>query len=860
MFARWVPRLSVPGPSVYGLARPLARKTVKSGSPSLVAQQETGVRGYATFKSLEDVETFLLERDRSKKNLTLEEVSQVDDFVASYASKALELTILPPDVFKLLEKRPEDLTDAEIARIQFAQDRIKVDEFLFANSDLSSNPDQVLDTSDVLDTDRAMVFRTTLKKVQKATDWINLRKNKKFGEAFYLNGDDFETTANDPLLSSETEDSEAFHPGGTDPYAPFVPVITRDPLDTEISLDEAAQMRAEEELGELKELDEQLLTGKTKEPGEEYDVPEEMDEDGFDEDGHVLDPDQNKLASASKTEAEIEEEIEEDLDDAETEYFSHFTSQDTDVTIPADLQKALVERGLDLDDRDCETFLPQDPEDDEDVDSYQSEFQGPGPLNLSLPFTADADRFARHVAEGPKRQSIFKKERHSQDDIINHLEVKYQNPNHFLGDEFEDNEDDLFEEEDEDDDYLPEHEKKAQDEAKVHLLTPHKVLIQPRKRDAYDYQFEDGPNVSLPEGVRKYDPNDEEFLTDQREDREANVAAKALSEEMKNDTDERKAAEQKILKDFYELSELDKHSALKAGLVQDKFANKRAESRLAEFSSQPSQKSSVYSIREGLVQVNKTLSAKFDPESITWDLFKRPHALHESELEPNAEPFFSEEAVESFQSTETFIPSFDAEKELVAFNQEPFLLPKEGSHEGGARRSRESALVKHNRFLEKLDPVFVDASRLHLITNTQAIPDARVPQLEPNGDARGIAKRKCAHANVILRDGTGRFVVNGKPLVDYFICSPTCRYQILFPLVVTERLLSVDVFADVYGGGIIAQSEAIKLAVARALQNLEPNYRLVLKNASLLTVDPRSVERKKAGLRKARRAPQWVKR
>eukprot|EP01096_Ripella_sp_DP13-Kostka_P013996 TRINITY_DN6197_c1_g2_i1.p1 TRINITY_DN6197_c1_g2~~TRINITY_DN6197_c1_g2_i1.p1 ORF type:complete len:922 (-),score=459.48 TRINITY_DN6197_c1_g2_i1:48-2636(-) len=862
MFTRWVPRLAGPGPSVYGLARPWTRKSVKNNSPSLMVQQETGARGYATFKSLEDVESFLLERDRSKKNLTLEEVAQVDDFVAAYATNALDITIMPPDVLKLLEKRPEDLTDAEIARIHFVQSRIRTDDLLL-DAIIESDDDRIFEPAEVLDTDRAMVFRTTLKKVQKATDWINTQKNKKFGEAFYLDGDEFETTERDTLLT-EPENSEVFHPDGTDAYAPFVPEIVTDPFSIEISLDEAAKMRAQEELDELKDLDEQLLTGKSNDPEEDLDLDQELEEDDYDENGLLLEKDQEQqklLAGRSVSQAELEEEeAEEEYEAAEAEYFQNFTSRDTDVTIPADLQKALEERGLDLDSRETETLLPQDPQDDIDVDSFESEFQGSGPLNLSLPITADADRFVRHIAETPKRQSIFKKERISQEDIINKLELKYQNPDHFLGDEFEDEETDLYEEDEDDEATLQDHEIKAQNEAKAHLLTPYDVLIQPRKRDAYDHLFEEGPDATLPPGVRKYDPNEDEHLETEREEREATAVADAITAELKSDSAEKKAAEQKMLSDFYELSELDKHSALKVGLQRDKFATKRAESRLAEFSSQPSQKSSVYSIREGLVQVNKTLSAKFDPQMIAWDLFKRPHALHESELEPNAEPFFSEEAVDSFQSTETFIPSFDREKELVAFNQEPFLIPKEGSQEGGVRRSRESTLAKHRRFLDKLDPAFVDPSRLHLITNTQAIPDARVPQLEPNGDARGIGKRKCAQANVILRNGSGRFIVNGKPLVDYFICSPTCRYQILFPLVVTERLLTVDVFAEVSGGGIIAQSEAIKLAVARALQNLEPNYRLVLKNASLLTVDPRSVERKKAGLKKARRAFQWVKR
>jgi len=107
--------------------------------------------------------------------------------------------------------------------------------------------------------------------------------------------------------------------------------------------------------------------------------------------------------------------------------------------------------------------------------------------------------------------------------------------------------------------------------------------------------------------------------------------------------------------------------------------------------------------------------------------------------------------------------------------------------------------------------------------------------------------------------GTGIIEVNGKPLREYFT-SLLDRNAVIQPLFVTERMRSFDVKLMVQGGGRAGQAGAARLAVARALQNNDPNFRPVLKMAGFLTRDAREVERKKTGLRKARKAEQWGKR
>ena len=122
-----------------------------------------------------------------------------------------------------------------------------------------------------------------------------------------------------------------------------------------------------------------------------------------------------------------------------------------------------------------------------------------------------------------------------------------------------------------------------------------------------------------------------------------------------------------------------------------------------------------------------------------------------------------------------------------------------------------------------------------------------------------VGRRKEAIVRVRLMPGTGKFALNGRELENYF---PSKVHQQLVrePLVLAERTESVDVFANLRGGGTTGQAGALRLAIARALVEFEADDRPALKKAGFLTRDARATERKKYGLKKARKAPQYSKR
>ena len=123
----------------------------------------------------------------------------------------------------------------------------------------------------------------------------------------------------------------------------------------------------------------------------------------------------------------------------------------------------------------------------------------------------------------------------------------------------------------------------------------------------------------------------------------------------------------------------------------------------------------------------------------------------------------------------------------------------------------------------------------------------------------GLGRRKEAVARVRLVPGTGQWTLNGRTLEDYF---PNKLHQQLIkaPLVLIDRDGQFDIHANLTGGGPTGQAGAFRLAIARALNIYNPADRPALKKAGFLTRDARAVERKKAGLHKARRAPQYSKR
>lgn len=124
---------------------------------------------------------------------------------------------------------------------------------------------------------------------------------------------------------------------------------------------------------------------------------------------------------------------------------------------------------------------------------------------------------------------------------------------------------------------------------------------------------------------------------------------------------------------------------------------------------------------------------------------------------------------------------------------------------------------------------------------------------------RGTGRRKRSIARVIIAPGTGRFTVNGRSFEEY-IPSAAIRLDVSQPLTLTSNEGNFDISVNVQGGGISGQAGAIRLGITRALLEVNAEYRKVLKPAGLITRDPRVKERKKYGLKKARRAPQFSKR
>ncbi len=122
-----------------------------------------------------------------------------------------------------------------------------------------------------------------------------------------------------------------------------------------------------------------------------------------------------------------------------------------------------------------------------------------------------------------------------------------------------------------------------------------------------------------------------------------------------------------------------------------------------------------------------------------------------------------------------------------------------------------------------------------------------------------VGRRKTSVVRVRLTDGTGAMSLNGRALEVYFP-SMAQRLRILEPMHLAGFDGRYDVFATLEGGGLNGQSDALRLGIARALVEIHPEVRRSLKKAGMLTRDARAVERKKYGLRKARRAPQYTKR
>ena len=123
----------------------------------------------------------------------------------------------------------------------------------------------------------------------------------------------------------------------------------------------------------------------------------------------------------------------------------------------------------------------------------------------------------------------------------------------------------------------------------------------------------------------------------------------------------------------------------------------------------------------------------------------------------------------------------------------------------------------------------------------------------------GTGRRKSSIARVYLVPGTGKIVINKRDIDEYFGLE-TLKLIVRQPLVATETLDKYDVLVNVHGGGTTGQAGAIRHGISRALLKVDNDFRPTLKKAGFLTRDPRMKERKKYGLKAARRAPQFSKR
>lgn len=120
-------------------------------------------------------------------------------------------------------------------------------------------------------------------------------------------------------------------------------------------------------------------------------------------------------------------------------------------------------------------------------------------------------------------------------------------------------------------------------------------------------------------------------------------------------------------------------------------------------------------------------------------------------------------------------------------------------------------------------------------------------------------RRKSAIARIYMKDGNGKLIVNNNEFDKYFT-TPQLRYTVMQPLIVVKAEDKYDVSANLTGGGVKGQAEALRLALSRALVKVNPELRPELKTLGLLTRDPREVERKKPGQKKARKRFQFSKR
>jgi small subunit ribosomal protein S9 len=221
-------------------------------------------------------------------------------------------------------------------------------------------------------------------------------------------------------------------------------------------------------------------------------------------------------------------------------------------------------------------------------------------------------------------------------------------------------------------------------------------------------------------------------------------------------------------------------------------------------------------------------------------------------------PAAEQPAAETAPAATEAAPAAEAEEELIEATPRvkpeipgadliPDIVP-----EGGDALSAEASLYD-----EDGEPIAATADGDDE-PDVQPIADAAI-SLATGARYNATGKRKTAVARVTLKPGTGEYRINGKPLNDFFP-RPTLQRNIRQPLETVGYEARMDVIAKLHGGGVSAQAGALRHGISRALLEADPNLRGELKRRGFLTRDARAKERKKAGLKKARKRPQFSKR
>ncbi len=161
---------------------------------------------------------------------------------------------------------------------------------------------------------------------------------------------------------------------------------------------------------------------------------------------------------------------------------------------------------------------------------------------------------------------------------------------------------------------------------------------------------------------------------------------------------------------------------------------------------------------------------------------------------------------------------------------------------------------------KKIAPKKVVKEKVEPMETLSKVEDENATSTKKAEYLYGVGRRKTAIAQVrVYKKGTGEIIVNDKQANNYF---PTLDLQdrLLSPLKVVGQVAKLDITVKVIGGGSMSQAEAVRHGISRALLLLNPNFKKPLKKAGYLTRDSRKKERKKPGLKRARKAPQWKKR